>query len=213
VTEFRGFPACSCQVEWLPVFERTAQRLGILTGSLHLFQLIGGNVRSGGTHLTGGAADWFHTTGLVALARQMGADATWHRPFNWDGKGGNEHDHSVLRGCPHLSASAAAQIVAVDHNGDGLVGDVPDPGPRPLSGRTWREGIAWAQEEELMATAEEKIADIVRGLIPDIVEAVLDAEVEPDLTLRRAVRRAGKPAPEVATAIAKAVAAELVRAR
>jgi hypothetical protein len=149
---FRGLPACTCQAAWIPVYEHELQRRGILDGPLSIAQLIGGFSGSGGTHVTGGASD-FWLTGKTAeaavwVARQMGADATWHRLPNWDGDGGDEHIHSVLRGCGHASLSAKSQIVAVDHNGDGLLGDAPDPGPRPLSGRTWQQGIEWQRQEE-----------------------------------------------------------------
>jgi len=174
--DFRGFPACDCQAAWLPAYEHELQRRDILTGTLAIAQLIGFFSGSGSTHTGGGAGD-FWLTGeraerAVWVARQMGADATWHRLPGWDNGSGSEHIHSVLRGCPHLSTSAAAQVWAVDHNGDGLAGDLPDTGPRPPSGRTWREGIAWAQEEELMATAEEKIREIVLGLAPQLADAV-----------------------------------------
>lgn len=159
--DFRGHPACPDQVIWIPAFEHELQRQGIITGPLDIAQLIGFFAGSGNTHggtdaqgnpVGGGASDFWLTGNTaeraVAVARQMGADATWHRLAGWDNGGGSEHVHCVLRGCPHLTASAAAQYVAVDHNGDGLVGTIPDPGPRPLSGRTWREGIAWAQQQE-----------------------------------------------------------------
>jgi hypothetical protein len=80
----------------------------------------------------------------------MGADATWHRPYNWDGDGGGEHVHRVLTGCPH-NTPARYQIDAVraGYNGLGHLGrGARDDGPRPLSGRTWREGIQWAKEQE-----------------------------------------------------------------
>lgn len=159
--DFRGLPACTCQATWLPAYEHELQRRGLMVGPLRIFQLIGGNPSSGGTHTGGGAADLLDLPGTedVWVARQMGADPTWARPFNWDGAGGIAHIHSVLRGCPHLSPSAAAQIVAVDNNGDGLVGDAPDPGPRPLSGRTWQQGIEWQrqQEESDVFTPEDKV--------------------------------------------------------
>jgi len=152
---FRGRPACECQAEWLPVFEQLAQARGILTGPLPLSQLIGGAVQSGGTHATGGADDTFPLTSIhnvaayVRLSRDMGADATWLRPFNWNGKGGVAHVHRVLRDCPH-NGPARYQITAVDANGNGL-GDGGmggrDDGPRPLSGRTWRQGIEWAKQQ------------------------------------------------------------------
>ena len=155
VVQFRGLPACPCQAEWLPVFEQLAQARGILTGPLPLSQIIGGAVASGGTHATGGADDtWPLTTirdvpAYVRLSRDMGADATWFRPRNWDSKGGVAHVHRVLRGCPH-NGPARYQITAVDRGGNGLgsggMGGT-DTGPRPLSGRTWREGIEWAKTQ------------------------------------------------------------------
>lgn len=159
--DFRGLPACPCQVVWIPVLESLLRFLGIIQGNLSIAQMIGlyegssnthGDPNGAGLRKGGGATD-FWVTGKTAIAcvvvmRLMGADATWHRPKNWDHKGGSEHVHCVLRGCPHATVEAMAQLAAVDANGDGLVGDAPDPGPRPLSGRTWREGIEWAKQQE-----------------------------------------------------------------
>jgi hypothetical protein len=177
---FRGFPACTCQAAWLPVFERELQRRDIIDGPLSIAQLIGGFSGSGGTHTGGGASDlWL--TGIRAedavwVARQMGADPTWHRLPGWDSGGGSEHVHSVLRGCSHLSSSARAQVISVDNNGDGLGGtSAPDPGPRPLSGRTWQEGIQWQRQQEALVVTDEdeqKIRAIVREVIAELPDAV-----------------------------------------
>lgn len=152
---FRGFWACPCQVAWIPEFERALRFYGVLEPDeqISIAQLIGLFEASGGTHADGGSSDFWlvgaRAEKAVWVARQMGADATWHRLAGWDNGGGSEHVHSVPRDCPHLSTSARAQISAVDGNGDGLGGTtIPDPGPRPLSGRTWREGIAWWHEQE-----------------------------------------------------------------
>lgn len=191
---FRGLPACPCQVTWIPAVERYLQVLGVLDDGeqLILAQLIGGFGGSGGTHgdkdahgniTAGGGATDVWVTGakadkVVAAGRQMGADASWHRPPNWDGDGGSEHDHLVLRGCPHLTQAAVAQIIAVDHNGDGLVGDAPDPGPRPLSKRTWRQGIEWAraQEEAMQETLDKILAAVndLRGQVAQLRSAESD---------------------------------------
>lgn len=150
--DFRGFPACPCLAEWLPAYEAELQRRGILTGELHIYQLIGTYSGSGGTHADGGAFDLLDLSGDQDLwvGRQMGADAYWTRPDNWDGAGGIRHNHGVLTGCPH-NAPARYQIAAVaaGFNGLGAGGrGAPDDGPRPLSGRTWRQGIEWAQLQE-----------------------------------------------------------------
>lgn len=149
VGNFRGYPACPCLAAWLPVFEAELQRRGLLVGPLRIYQLIGGAAASGGTHATGGAFDLLDLPGAEDqwVARQMGADATWARLYNWDGRGGMAHTHGVLTGCPH-NGPARYQIDAVraGFNGLGAGGrGAPDPGPRPLSGRTWQQGIEWAQ--------------------------------------------------------------------
>lgn len=147
--DFRGFPACPCLAAWLPVYESELHRRGLLSGPLHIYQLIGGAPASGGTHTKGGAFDVLDNLPDVSVARQMGADATWERPVNWDGHGGMRHIHGVLTGCPH-NTPARYQIDAVraGFNGLGLNGHgAHDTGPRPLSGRTWQQGIAWATEQ------------------------------------------------------------------
>lgn len=147
---FRGFPACSCLVAWLTTYEALLRHQKVIGAKddLRIFQLIGGAAASAGTHSTGGAFDIDdYPTKAVALARQMGADATWLRTVAQGFSG--PHIHGVLRGCPHNSP-ARYQIDAVDagYNGLGSGGrGGKDTGPRPLSGRTWDEGIRWAQEK------------------------------------------------------------------
>jgi hypothetical protein len=159
---FRGLPACPCLATWLPAYEAELQRRGLLTGPLRIYQLIGGAPQSGGTHTEGGAEDDDRVSQqAIWVARQMGADASWHRRLNWDGNGGMEHAHHVLRGCPH-NGPARYQIDAVDagFNGLGHLGHgAPDDGPRPLSKRTWQQGMEWARqqrekEDDLMAFSE-----------------------------------------------------------
>ena len=151
VVTFRGLPACPCLATWVPAYEAELQRRGLLTGPLRIYQLIGGAAASAGTHSRGGAIDTAYMgDAAVWVARQMGADATWHRPHNWDGAGGMEHVHGVLTGCPH-NGPAAYQIDAVraGYNGLGRLGHgAPDTGPRPLSGRTWQQGITWARNQQ-----------------------------------------------------------------
>lgn len=164
---FRGKPACECQGKFLPVFEREAQDLGIIDGPLPLSQIIGGAKRSAGAHTTGGADDTYPLTRIkdvdayVRLSRDMGADATWERPEDWDGAGGVAHVHRCLTNCPHLAPVAANQVTAVraGFNGLGHLGrGGPDTGPRPLSGRTWQEGVAWAKKRQRVRSIDAKIA-------------------------------------------------------
>lgn len=154
MTSFRGFKCCSCLAKWLPAFEAELLRRGLIKQSIDVYQLTGSAAASAGTHAKGGAFDIAQTSpAAIGLARQMGADATWHRRrsqgFDVD------HTHGVLRGCPH-NGPARYQIAAVDagFNGLGAGGrGGKDDGPRPLSGRTWSEGIAWANAQRLAQEA------------------------------------------------------------
>lgn len=141
-TTFRGRTACQCLAEWLPVYEQELLDLGVIKHSIDIFQLIGNAKASAGVHAKGGAFDIAQTQPLaIEVARQMGADATWPRMWT-----NNVHTHGVLRGCPH-NGPARYQIDAVDagYDGTGRGGrGARDTGPRPLSGRTWEQGIAWA---------------------------------------------------------------------
>ena len=147
---YRGLPCCSCQAEWLPVFEQELRDRDLIETELHLAQLIGGAKASVGIHEGGGVADWWETDVRIAqVAREMGAPATWPRIGpKWVG---NEHTHSVLRGCPHLADGAKQQIVEVDQGGDGLVGSLADPITLRSfrNDRSWREGIRWAKKQQL----------------------------------------------------------------
>lgn len=202
--EFRGFPACPCQVIWIPKFEAHCNRaIPGFRGTLGIAQLIGTFSGSGSTHgdpaaQKGGGVSDFWVTGkmadlVVAEARKAGADPTWHRRAGWDGPGSDEHVHSGLRGDIHRTDSAVAQEWAVDHNGDGLVGDAPDPGPRPLSGRTWQEGIKWMEEQE-MAQYEEQLALIIKQG---------EASQKRDVALRQIVKAQGELLDALADEVSK----------
>lgn len=143
---FRGKPACECLVQWLPAYEAELLARGEIRESLDIFQLIGNAPASAGVHSTGGAFDIGQTSETaVWVARQMGADATWARMWT-----DNIHTHGVLRGCVH-NGPARYQIAAVDAGFDGTGAGgkgAPDDGPRPLSGRTWGQGVIWHQRQE-----------------------------------------------------------------
>lgn len=142
---FRGKPACSCLLKWLPAYEKELLRRGVIKHSLDVYQLIGGASASAGTHAGGGAFDLGQTQPVaVAVARAMGADATWVRRrsqgFSVD------HLHGVLRGCPH-NGPARYQIDAVDagYNGLGRNGrGGKDDGPARYR-RTWKQGLSWVK--------------------------------------------------------------------
>jgi hypothetical protein len=199
--DFRGYPACPCLAAWLPVYEAELQRRGILHGSLRIYQLIGGAPESGGTHTSGGAFDLLDLPGDedLAVGRQMGADAYWTRPYNWDGDGGIRHNHGVLTGCPH-SGPAYYQITAVGlgFNGLGKAGmGGKDTGPRPLSGRTWQEGIDWAEEQDM--TSDETIAKIAAEVVRQLAEGKPDGST---LTRDQLAKQTHKQVEKIAAKVA-----------
>lgn len=146
----RKWPVCSCLKAWLPVYQDELIRRGVIKRGLDVYQTIGGSSKSGGTHVSGQCVDTGQRSAeAIKVARQMGADASWNRPYNWDNAKGMAHAHLNLRGCPHGSAAAdrqySSEFQGVDHGKNGLANGAPDPGPKPLSKRTWQQGIAWAK--------------------------------------------------------------------
>lgn len=141
---FRGFPACECLAEWLPWVEKLMLHRKIIQRNIDIFQLIGLYSGSANTHSKGGAFDLKQSSwSALQIYRQAGADAAWRRTYAQGFE--DEHVHGVLRGCPH-NRPARYQIDAVDagYNGLGTGGKGGrDDGPRPLSKRTWKQGIEW----------------------------------------------------------------------
>lgn len=170
-TSFAGKPCCTCLGVWLPAYERELLARKVIRRSLDVYQLTGTVPQSAGTH-KGGAFDLGQTSlEAIMVARQMGADATWHRPAGWDGGTGISHSHGVLTGCPHNGA-AAYQIAAVraGFNGLGAGGrGGPDTGPRPLSGRTFAAGIVWHRAQHQKRARLARIAVEVTRLRARIV--------------------------------------------
>jgi hypothetical protein len=140
-----GHPMCSHQIAHYKAFVALCRAHGKPVPLV--MQGIGGATASAGTHLNGCVTDYQYVSDWHIWAlRQMGADATWRRRYNWDGKGGAEHVHSVLTSGPD-NANARYQITAVrdGYNGLGYLGRAArDDGPRPLSGRSYTQGIQWA---------------------------------------------------------------------
>lgn len=157
MAQFRGKPACSCLVEWLPVYEAELKRRGVIKHSLDIWQLIGGAKASGGTHSSGGAFDIAQRNATaVKVAREMGA-AFWDRPHNWDNRGGMAHGHGVLNGCPH-NGPARYQIAELAAGRNGLANRGKDTGPAPRQLRTWKDGIKWAKSQAKTAAAAKPVA-------------------------------------------------------
>ena len=194
IVTYRGRKACRCLAEWLTAFERELLAQGLIKYSIDIYQLIGGAVKSGGTHATGGAADIAQVGDRVSrIARRMGA-AYFERPENWDNDGGGEHGHLVLNGCPH-NGPARYQIDALNegYNGLGRGGrGGRDTSPRtgiPWPLVTWQQGIVWQQTQEAQRKDTNK-----KALRKALYRAGLAAEANDRASLRVWLFRAVVPA-------------------
>lgn len=177
MAKHRGLDTCTCGAKWLPVFE---ERLGEDGITVHFTQLIGSAPASAGTHggglcfdlvvvKTGGRTKASAYAHIVKIARQMGADATWYRPYNWNGRKGIAHVHGLGNGCPHLKQAARNQQNAVKNNRNGLANNGRDTGHRPLSGRTWQQGIKWAEKD--MAISDADMNKLIKKMKAELFKA------------------------------------------
>lgn len=164
---FRSEVGCDCLIEWLQLLERLCVLKGYIKYRLDILQLTGGYALSGGTHYAGGVFDIKqYDRRIVALAREMGAPATWMRDMPYaDGSPGNTHTHGVLSGCPHnLPGRYQITAQARGYNGMGKGTVYPyvgvwgyggkDSHADPVTYRSWSQGIAWAKAEIVRITAE-----------------------------------------------------------
>lgn len=94
----------------------------------------GGVAASAGTHDGGGAFDLspFNWKNRVKALRILGC-ASWHRPHNWDLRGGSEHIHTIVAGDGTASAGAKSQVVDYDADRNGLANRAKDADWRPKS--------------------------------------------------------------------------------
>lgn len=189
-TEVDGDPALACphMAQWWPVF--TALVKDRFDVSLEILQAAGSYSKSGATHVEGTSVDWRTwrftlavVNGIVALAREMGARATWYRT---KAQGFDPHVHMALD-CPCRSG-ADYQTAAVDagYNGLGKNGrGGKDTHPAPSTRRDYKAGIAWAtkqlgsasskpkpttnptksEEDELMALSKETLNQIATAVL------------------------------------------------
>ena len=186
-TEVDGDPALACphMAQWWPVFTALVkQRFGV---SLEILQAAGSYSKSGATHVEGTSIDWRTwrftpavVNGIVALAREMGARATWYRT---KAQGFDPHVHMALD-CPcHSGADYQTAAVDAGYNGLGARGRKgKDTHPQPSTRRDYKAGIAWAnqqlgsassrpkptnqsEEDELMALSKETLNQIATAVL------------------------------------------------
>ena len=203
-TEVDGDPALACphMAQWWPVFTALVkQRFGV---SLEILQAAGSYSRSGATHVEGTSVDWRTwrftpavVNGIVALAREMGARATWYRT---KAQGFDPHVHMALD-CPCRSG-ADYQTAAVDagYNGLGARGrGGKDTHPAPSTRRDYKAGIAWATKQLGSASSKPKPTtnpnkseeDELMALSKDTLKQITDATLGVNVTAN------GKSAPLV----------------
>lgn len=102
---------------------------------------------SGATHDGGGAVDlsirWFskHDRKIIVETCKDAGFAAWHRPQNWDRRGGTEHAHLVAIGDRELSSSAAWQVSEYLAGRTGLTSALDDPSYRPDPQVKWFESV------------------------------------------------------------------------
>lgn len=139
---FRGYPCSPELAEWLTWYERVLLHFGVIQFCIDVFQLKGTYYKSAGVHEDGYAFD-IAQMGSVALdvADQMGA-------FSWPrtrAQGFKPHQHGGLYGIKDMNAGLAGQGRDRKNGWNGLVGRHRKRDPRPVSGRDWKQGIAWAK--------------------------------------------------------------------
>ena len=140
--------ACTHLAEWLVAYDALQVARG--RGHVTYYQTMGGADASAGTHNCGSAWDmaWMGDAAIMD-AREMGA-AQWHRIPGRNGwpSSGTDHGHGLIRcgdnGCNDYQYAAWLN----GWNGLGLGGQgAGDPLPKPVSLRTWQQGIIWAHAE------------------------------------------------------------------
>lgn len=205
-TEVDGDPALACphMAQWWPVF--TALVKDRFDVSLEILQAAGSYSKSGATHVEGTSVDWRTwrftlavVNGIVALAREMGARATWYRT---KAQGFDPHVHMALD-CPCRSG-ADYQTAAVDagYNGLGKNGrGGKDTHPAPSTRRDYKAGIAWANQQLGSASSKPKPTntnttnqseeDELMALNKDTLKQITDATLGVNVTAN------GKSAPLV----------------
>lgn len=147
----RRFTACTCTIQWMPLFEKMMLLKGFVKQSVDIIQIVGGAEASANTHLHGGTID-IEQVGpdIVALARAAGANASWSR---YPPAFTNDHTHMVLTGCPHNADTSRYQTVAqrAGYDGLGYMGKAgKDPYPPHIPYRTFGEGMAWMKAQILL---------------------------------------------------------------
>lgn len=140
---FRGYPCSDELAEWLTWYQRVCLDEGVIKKNLDVYQLQGTYTKSGNTHIDGYAFDIAQCDGdALWIADQMGS-FSWRRTPK---QGFIYHQHGGLYGIPKMNAALAGQGRDRKAGWNGLVGRSRARDRRPVSGRTWDQGVRWAKE-------------------------------------------------------------------
>lgn len=131
---YSGGPMQTCvrDLQALELLRRDLNAAGLdYPNPLYLYQgCYHDGSKSAGTH-TGSSVYDLHPSDAQKKA-ELGARhgiIVFHRPYNWDGAGGGEHLHCIVRGGAKMAAAARAQVADWDQHLDGLAGHRPYDGP------------------------------------------------------------------------------------
>lgn len=138
---FRGHVACDEQAIWLSWLELCYLKHGVVKYCIDVLQLVGGYVKSGGTHLGGAASDLAQLGPLAISISRHGCGAAWPRDHAHGGF--SPHQHVVIQ-CPHSRPHCEYQWEALADGFDGLGRGGRggrDYVSAPLAPGDWAEGV------------------------------------------------------------------------
>ena len=151
-----GKRACDCQVKILPLLESKLRAAGAvkqdLSGLITQGAYSTGVAASAGTHAGGGVLDVKWSTVDTAAKLKAWRECGYTMSPRLESEGPwPRHGHGVLIGCPHLSPTAARQVVAYRQGRNGLSNQGRDRGPR-VRFVTWQQAIAEAEAAKSKGT-------------------------------------------------------------
>lgn len=112
--------------------------------TLTVYQIIGGVPQSAGTHLDGRMFDLAPARADEKLKVIKDAGGWgWHRPFDWDGRGGIEHLHCGVilfnrQNAKGIAPAGFRQLASYDAERNGLVSNLHDPSYRSTPKRAYQ---------------------------------------------------------------------------
>lgn len=150
---WRGGYVCECVTLIVPVMERRMIDAGVMDESFDFFQYgynAGGVPASAGTHDQGGVWDSDQDSDKQLRIQRECGGAAWGRTT---AQGFDPHNHTVLCGCPHLSAGAEDQENDYRNGRNGLANNGADDGP-DVPYITWQDAYRKYEPEGLFGMTD-----------------------------------------------------------